>query len=319
MVRYLCCGLLLATACKTERMNTPDAPSAGPEWWSPKNGEVKNWDLQLAAPIDVSSDRAMYDLDLWSLVPAATMLDYGDGDPVAVPAGSLAGTIEQLHARASKPIVVCHVGIGSLSLSDPDARKFPGFEANPPDNPTAPKAGSVVGWTVDADPKVRFIDIRTSVRTMVDKIVWQRFELAKQIGCDGVEGSDIERGVSNSGWTIGPEDIYGMYASVASEAHDRKLSAGMKNGDATPSAIDMGATKLDWLMIERCGENMDCDLSQPFFAADKEIFAIDYNKTFDGMPQASAGVCNQQVLARIPSGLYKDVPPTNAVRTQCSP
>src|ERR1051325_10200690 len=83
-----------------------DASDPGPKWWQPKIGEVKNWDIQLTAPFDVSAPRVMYDLDLWAVVPSPTMLDYGAGEPVMVPAGKLAGTIAQLHARTPSTIVI---------------------------------------------------------------------------------------------------------------------------------------------------------------------------------------------------------------------
>ena len=94
-------------------------------------GVARNWDVQSTAPFDLTAPRAMYDLDLWALVPATTMLDYGDGDPVTVPAGVLAGKIAELHARTPRTVVICHVDTGAIRLSDPDARKFPGYEASP--------------------------------------------------------------------------------------------------------------------------------------------------------------------------------------------
>jgi hypothetical protein len=36
-------------------------------------------------------------------------------------------------------------------------------------------------------------------------------------------------------------------------------------------------------------------------------------------PQSSTTVCDRQGLAMIADGLYKDVPLTSAVRTQCQP
>ena len=94
---------------------TPPIDAMGPPtWWQPKLGEAKNWDIQLSGTIDVSAPRVMYDLDLWSLVPSQMTLDYGDGDPVTVPAGALAGTIAQLHARTPATFVICHVETGLL-------------------------------------------------------------------------------------------------------------------------------------------------------------------------------------------------------------
>ncbi|HEX3759523.1 MAG TPA: endo alpha-1,4 polygalactosaminidase [Kofleriaceae bacterium] len=320
-------------ACDDGRRPLPEDDAAvAPTWWKPVVGQVKNWDIQLSAKagdIDVSMPRVMYDLDLWSLVPTTMMLDYGDGTPVMVPPGALAGVIAQLHARTPSTMVICHVETGLWEASRPDAAKFPGAGADPtqiPDNPDMPAMGSVVGWSLGSADH-RLLDTSAASRKLWEPILLKRFDLAQRIGCDGIEPAHADAGIYTSGFTVPTEDIYSWYGEIAMQGHTRVLSTGMKNGDLVASAIDMGASIFDWLMIERCGENMSCDVVKPFLALDKPVLAIEYS-TDDGanmdpprdpMPQSAAGVCDQQNMAGIPDGIYKDVQLTGAVRTQCVP
>lgn len=265
----------------------------------------------------------MYDLDLWALVPLSAMIDYGDGKPVMVPAGALAGTIAQLHARTPSTIVICHVETGVLDLSLPDASKFPGYNADPamiPDQ-TTPASGSVIGWHVGTSAK-RWLDIREASRATLVPIMFKRFELAKQIGCDGVEPDRNLAGEFSAftGFAITTPDSYSWFAEIATQGHARKLSTGMKNGHTLSGQTDMEADKFDWLMVERCGEVPDCDLTRPFINLQKAVLAIDYDHDLTtGAPQASEVVCPQQALAMIADGIYKDAGLTSKVRTQCVP
>lgn len=334
--------LALSVACFAGCGGDPKPPPGvdadlGPQWWQPKVGEAKNWDIQLNAPIDVSAPRLMYDLDLWDLVPSQTMIDYGDGDPVIVEAGKLAGTIAQLHARTPPTIVICHVETGALELSRPDARKFPGYNKDStkiPNNPAPPAVGSVIGWHV-LDGTKRWLDIREASRAKVVPIMFKRFDLAKQIGCDGVEPERNEVFQFNSGFSPDGYASYSWYAEIAKQGHARMLSTGMKNGHTLPDQPDMEADKFDWLMIERCGEEMNCDLSRPFINLHKAVFAIDYDHVAQCPdppppagcpplpPQSSTVVCPQQALAMIADGIVKDAEvdfkPTSKVRIQCVP
>lgn len=289
-----------------------DAPPPPPPWWQPKAGEAKNWDIQLSGAIDVSAPRLMYDLDLWALVPSQMTIDYGDGDPVTVPPGALAGTIAELHARTPPTIVICHVDTGALEMDRPDARKFP---------------AEVIGNLVPGTATERFLDISQAGRAKWASILFKRFDLAKQIGCDGVEPARNDVEAYDSGFTIPTEDTYSWYAEVAKQGHDRMMSTGMKNGDSL-GAVDVERNDFDWLMIERCGEFNTCDTARPFIDLEKAVFAIDYD--FDSgdpttrpptppMPQGPTIVCMNQRAGGIADGLYKDVALTSMVRTQCVP
>lgn len=310
-----------------------DAPDPGPQWWQPKVGEVKNWDIQVTAPFDVSAPRVMYDLDLWAVVPSPTTLDYGDGAPITVPAGKLAGTIAQLHARTPSTIVICHVETGALDLSLPDAPKFPGYMADPtkipdnPDNPAPgavkgnPAAGSVIGWSLGTAGR-RLLDVSEASRARWMPIMFKRFDLAKSIGCDGIEPGYNDAEVYVPGFTIPTEDTYSWYTEVATQGHNRMLSTGMKGGDTIGAVNEIQANAFDWLMIERCGELMMCDVARPFISLEKAVLALEYDTTTDdqGNPVTldPATVCmNQKPF--IMDGLVKNVALTKDVRMQCVP
>ncbi len=287
-------------------------------WWTPIPGEARNWDVQWRAPFDVSTPRAMYDLDLWALVPSTTVIDYGDGDPVTVPAGALAGKIAALHATTPRTIVVCHVDTGAIRLSDPDARKFPGYEASPPDRPTAPKIGSVIGWST-VDPTERYLNISGPGRAVWAAKMFKRIDLAKQIGCDAVEGDRNDQVQSDPGFTVEITDQTSWYAEVAAQVHMRGLSAGMKDGYSLPGQTVALAGNFDWVMVQRCGEFQDCGDLRPFLNLQKAAFTIDYQKDVNDIAQSSAVICPHVEIAMVQDGLQKDDPPTSAFRVQCTP
>lgn len=295
-----------------------DAPA--PPWWRPTPGMAKDWDIQLAPPYELTMRTVMYDLDLWAVTPATT-IDYGDGMPVSVPPGPLAGKIAELHTRGVK--VVCHINTGAIRLTDPDAMKFPGFSATMvPNRPDAPTPGSVIGWSVSETEHLeeRYLDIREASRPLWTPIMWKRFDLAKQIGCDGVDGdhNDSISDTDYSGFHITVPEQVSWYRELAVQSHDRTIAAGMRNGQTLPSLLETVGPDFDYMMIERCGEYGDCGMTRPFIQLQRVVFAIDYVTSFDGAPNVPAGICQTQLQAQIAEGLIKDDEITS-VRQQCAP
>ena len=287
-------------------------------WWHPAPGEAKNWDIQLHAPFDVTSARTMYELELWDLVPVQTMLDYGDGDPVTVPAGGLAGKLAELHGRTPSTIVICHVDTGAIELDRPDARKFAGYQANPPDDPTPPNAGSVIGWSASR-PAERFLDISDAHRALFAALIWKRLDLAVQIGCDGVAADRNDMITSHSGFAITPFEQGSWFREVASQAHGRLLSVGLLDANEISGQVDDLAADLDWGTPHRCGEYNDCDTERAFINLNKAVLAIDYATDIDGMAQSSTTTCPRQQQALVVDGIIKDAAETSMIRTQCTP
>jgi hypothetical protein len=315
-------GILLLAVVGCDDDGPPIAVDASPldafevAWWTPEPGEASNWDIQLTG-VDVSAERAMYVLDLWELVPAATTLEYGDDDPVEVPAGSLAGTLAQLHARTPRPIVICHVNTGAIELDDPDARKFPGFEPDPPDDPTPPEPGSVIGWSTPQGPEERFLDIREPSRASWVEIMWKRIDLAKQIGCDGIAPDHNDQHLLEPGFEVGVLEQLSWFEEVARQAHQRELSVGMVNGHVLANQPDSLVDDYDWALPERCAEFDDCGSLRPFINARKAVFALDYEPDADGFGIEPAIACARYDRSMISDGLVKDLALTAEVRSDC--
>lgn len=304
--RALIIGLVLA-GCKPE----PPRPDGAPPWWQPAPGEAADWDIQLTAAatgFDVSAPRAMYTIDLWDAVPAQTMLDYGDGSPVTVPAGAHASAIAQIRTLATSPMVVCHVGTGAIRLDDPDAAKFPGYQS-PPNRPASPADGSVIGWSpTDADPMERFIDLHEASRAIVAPLIGKRIELAKMIGCDGIASrySDQRAYQPNPGHgfaDLSTTEYASWSREVAGRAHALTLSIGLRA--ATADGISNTAPIYDWLMLDRCAEHDTCDPAKEYLNRRKAVFAIEYDFTEEGNANDPAASCSDLTREGITDGIIK--------------
>ncbi len=317
------CGLVLGFALLAGCKPSPYRPDAAPPWWKPAPGEYADWDIQLAAPFDLSAPRAMYVLDLWAVVPAPTVLDYGAGAPVTVPAGALPTAIADLHARPQPAIVVCHVSTGAIRLTDPDAAKFPGYEASPPDRPSPPADGSVIGWSrIPTEPNERFIDIRNNDRrAAVAALIGKRIELAKTIGCDAIAARHNDmiayEGQTDHGFVKVEYTEYVSWTDeLAARAHDGK-PIGIGLADGTTLTIDDPSKDYDFLIEERCGERLQCDLSQPFFRKSKAVFEIEYDVNEDGDTNDIGTVCGELGSAGSLDGIVKTAKLDGSYRMPC--
>jgi hypothetical protein len=287
MVRASICALaLVVAACGDDGPPIDvDGGPTEPPWWTPEPGEAKNWDVQLHEPVVITEARAMYDLDLFAVVPAETTITYDDNSTVTVPAGAHPTAIADLHGRGV--IVVCHVDTGAIRLTDPDASKFPGFidaTTPPPDRPDAPAAGSVIGWNTfntANEPDQRYLDISSSARAMWSKLIFKRYDLAKQIGCDAIEAdhADTEESDENqlplSGFTVTHDDQIGFMTEIANKAHALELSVGMKNGYTVSGEVTL-AEKFDWIMMENLAKDAFFDPLRAFSNKQKATFMLEY-------------------------------------------
>jgi hypothetical protein len=308
--RALLLGLVLVAGCKPEPHFSDAMPPDGPPpWWKPRPGEAANWDIQLAAaPFNVATPRAMYAIDLWDAVPMAMQITYAEGAPVSVPAGVHPGAIAQLHAQTPPPIVVCHVSTGAVHLTaDPDAMKFPGYEASPPDRPAPIAAGSAIGYSIVNNPNLRFLDIRDA---RVVTLIAKRIELAKRIGCDAIVAASNEhlayQGDPGHGFPdLTPDDYAGWSDALIRRAHDDSLSIGLRSN--TTQGVSGMAARYDWLMIDRCAEFAQgtCERARTFLNLNKAAFAIEYVLDENGDPNPKATLCNELDRAMIDDAIIK--------------
>ena len=324
---FVALGAWALVACKGEphRPDAPDQPlldAYNPPWFHPKPGEVTSWDIQLQAPYTLTAEsRQMMIVELFDVVPAATMLDYGDGAPVTVPAGTQPTAIAELKARGTT--VICHVGTGAIKLTDPDATKFPGYEASPPNRPDPVATGSVIGWsTSETDANVRFLDIRAGSLALFEKYIMKRIELAKQIGCDGIaahhnDAVQYQADLGTGFPMIQAEEQRDWIVKLAQKAHDPTVQIAIGGrGGYSMTGFDALIDDYDFMIAERCTEIPDCDAAKVMISYDRAVFALDYTVKQNGTPYNKALVCQEWMRGPV-DGIIKTVALDGSFRETC--
>ncbi|KAJ5613585.1 hypothetical protein N7528_007239 [Penicillium herquei] len=150
-------------------------------------------------------------------------------------------------------------------------------------------AGTYENWRSDADefkssdlgenlsdwPGEKWLDTNSQ---NVRKIMQQRLDLAVSKGCDGVDPDNIDAYDNKNGLDLTEDDAIDYVNWLASEAHGRNLSLGLKNGgDIIDSVID----NMQWSVNEQCAQYDECDTYAAFIDADKPVFHIEYPKGDD--------------------------------------
>jgi endo-alpha-1,4-polygalactosaminidase (GH114 family) len=162
-------------------------------------------------------------------------------------------TITKLHADGRK--VVCYFSAGSREDWRPDAEDFV----------AADFGNGLDGWAGE-----NWLDTRSqNVRAVMKK----RLDLAKSKGCDGVEPDNVDGYSNDSGFPLQKSDQLDYNGFLATEAHARGLSVGLKN------AVDLAAQlepQFDWALNEECISYSECDTLKPFVDAGKAVFHVEY-------------------------------------------
>ena len=194
-----------------------------------------SWQWQLTGlPIDTSIDVAVYDVDLF---------ETSDAD------------LSTLHAAGRK--IICYFSAGSFEDYRPDAADFPtNVKGNPLDPP----------WQNEL-----WLDVNSPV---VRQIMQARLDLAVTRGCDAVEPDNVDGYASDNGFGFTAADQLDYNQFIASEAHTRHLSVGLKNDVEQLGDL---AAYFDWALNEECYDYTECDAySTPFIDAGKAVFQAEY-------------------------------------------
>ena len=135
--------------------------------------------------------------------------------------------------------------------------------------------------------------------------------LAKTLGCDGVEIDQNNPIGNNPGFPITVADQKAWYLEVATQAHNRNLSVGQKNGIETTDADTVAA--FDWDLNEECFQYKECDVLKPYITANKAVFQVEYqgtvSKTSGFCPKATA-MKFSSMKKKLSLGAYREVCPT---------
>jgi len=224
----------LAEALFTDGFESGDTSA-----WSAVSGAIwrpppgTSWQWQLQDTIDTTIDVDMYDIDLFD-TPAATIADLKNA------------------GRA----VICYFSAGSWENWRPDAGDYPAV---------------VLGNELDGWPDERWVDIRRL--DLLGPILEARLDLAQSKGCTGVEPDNVDAYQNSSGFPLAAADQLVFNRWLATQAHLRGLSIGLKNDLEQIGDLQ---TDFDWAINEQCYEYVECDLLQPFIDAGKAVFGVEY-------------------------------------------
>jgi len=100
-----------------------------------------------------------------------------------------------------------------------------------------------------------------------------RLDTAVAKHCDGVEPDNVDGYENDSGFALTAATQLDYNRFIASEAHARSLSVGLKNDtDQVPDLL----AAFDWMLDEQCFQYGECDTLAPFVAANKAVFEVEY-------------------------------------------
>jgi hypothetical protein len=183
-----------------------------------------------------------------------------------------ASTVAALHARGRR--VICYISAGTWEEWRPDAARFP---------------SAVLGAGVDGWPDERWLDIRRI--DLLAPIMEARLDLCRQKGFDGVEPDNVDGYANRPGFPLTGADQLRYNRWFAEAAHARGLSVGLKNDlDQVKALVDA----FDFAINEQCFEYRECDMLEPFTAAGKAVFHVEYKL-------ATSAFCNEAIALRFNS------------------
>ena len=192
-----------------------------------------DWQWQLTGPVDQNVTASVFDIDLF------------DND---------AAIVASLHAKGRK--VICYVSVGTFEDWRPDAARFP---------------EAVKGLPLADFPNERWLDIRQL--EILKPILEARFDLCKQKGFDAVEPDNVDAYTNRSGFPLTARDQLQFNTWLASAAHARGLSVGLKNDLDQVRELE---PLFDWALSEQCFQYKECALLKPFLDRGKAVLEVEY-------------------------------------------
>ena len=192
------------------------------------------WQWQLSGSLNQSVAAQMYDIDLFD---------------------RSAGDVASLHAKGRK--VICYFSGGSYEGGRPDSSSFP---------------QAVLGSVLDGWPNEKWLDIRRI--DLLGPIMKKRLDLCRQKGFDGVEADNVDGYSNSSGFPLKAADQLAYNRFLATEAHARGLSIGLKNDLGQAAALE---PSFDFAVNEQCFQYNECNLLSPFLNAGKAVFNAEYD------------------------------------------
>lgn len=218
--------------------------------------------------------------DIWSPAPGTTWQWQLTGSidasfEVAMYDIDLFETAEEVIAdlHAAGRVVICYFSAGSYEDWRPDAGDFPEAALGKP----------LDGWEGEW-----WLDVRLDA---IREIMLARLERAVAKNCDGVEPDNVEAFANDNGLGLTAADQLEYNRFLADEAHARGLSIGLKNDLSQASVL---VDDFDWALNEECLAYDECDELDPFIAAGKAVFHVEYVEEWSEAEALAAEVCGKK-------------------------
>ena len=151
--------------------------------------------------------------------------------------------------------VICYFSAGSWENWRTDAQQIP-----------ASVRGASNGW-----PGEQWLDI--SAIDELAPVMSARLDLAVEKGCDGVDTDNVDGFTNSTGFALTAQNQLDYNKWLATEAHARGLSIGLKNDLLQIVELE---PYFDFAINESCLQYNECDLLTPFVDAGKAVFGIEY-------------------------------------------
>jgi hypothetical protein len=226
-----------------------------------------------------------------------TAAPYGGGTPVApdvfdVDLYASDGTTPDsaataaLHAAGRR--AVCYVDAGTYEDFRPDAADYTAFDSAC----GGCLLGQNNGWPGE---KWLNIDDDQGQRTFILGEVGKRMDLCASAGFDGVELDNVDGYANSTGFSFSAATQELFDASLANLAHEKGLSVALKNDLDQVADLE---PYFDYAVNEQCFEYAECASLDPFVAAGKAVFNVEYDLSPSQFcPNAGALNAIQKTLA----------------------
>ncbi|MFC7979573.1 endo alpha-1,4 polygalactosaminidase [Streptomyces cinereoruber] len=167
-----------------------------------------------------------------------------------------AADVARLHRDGRK--VICYINVGAWEDYRPDRDAFPESVLGGPN-----------GWHGERWLDIRRLDV---LRPLMER----RFDMCRDKGFDAVEPDLVEGYGNDTGFPLTADDQLRYNRMIADIAHARGLAVGLKNDLAQiPLLVD----HFDFAVNEECAQFDECGLLEPFVAAGKAVFHVEYEES----------------------------------------
>jgi hypothetical protein len=191
----------------------------------------------------------VFDIDLYAI----------DG---TTPNAAATAALHQAGKRA-----LCYVDAGTYEDFRPDAADYTSFDGSC----SGCLLGSNNGW-----PGEKWLDVSDDKgqRTFILQELGKRMDACAAAGFDGVELDNVDGYANSTGFTITAAAQEYFNAAIANLAHSKGLSVALKNDLEQVADLE---PYFDYAVNEQCFELGECAMLQPFVAAGKAVFNVEYN------------------------------------------